>query len=122
MYKNDFDIEEKTASKEYLDNLYLSSQINQFAEQMKEAIKTKQKEIDDEEAKKKESRKKAVEQIEKYCEETFKYMEEELPSVQKAIKKFFKKIKETPVDDLSSVIAEAQKFIDEERNKIKRLY
>jgi len=89
---------------------------------MKEAIKKKQKEINEEKTKKREAREEAINRIEKYCEETFGGIDEELPSVQKEMEKFTKKINRTPVDNLSSVIEEAQKFIDEERNKIKRLY
>ncbi|CAG8580292.1 2470_t:CDS:2, partial [Ambispora gerdemannii] len=46
---------------------------------------------------------------EKYCEETFGGIDEELPSIQKEMEKFTKKINRTPVDNLSSVIEEAQK-------------
>jgi len=89
---------------------------------MKDAIKTKKKEINEQKTKKREAREEAINKIEKYCEETFGGIDEELPSIQKEMEKFTKKINKTPIDNLSSVIEEAQKFIDNERNKIKRLY
>jgi molecular chaperone DnaK (HSP70) len=86
------------------------------------SVKEKKKDLEREKENKKQARKKAIEEIENTCNDTFGDMKEDLPSVQKAMKEFAKKINKTPLDDLSSVITEAQKFLYGERNKIKRLY
>lgn len=114
--------ESATNWEEYLESLYLTSQINQFTQKMKNAIKDKQKKLEEERANKKKVRQDAIEQIEKISKEVFGDMEKELPSIQKAIKDFTKKINKSRLDDISSVVEEAQKFLYGERDKIKRLY
>lgn len=108
---------------EHLDSLYLGSQINLFVREMKKTIEEKQKELEKQtKERKKQAREKAITEIEKICSDAFGDMIENLPSVQKAIKTFTKKVNKSSIDDLSLVIEEAQKFLYNERNKIKRLY
>src|SRR5436309_847993 len=90
---------------------------------MKKTIEEKQKEMEKQtKESKKQAREKAIAEIEKTCSDTFGDMIEDLPSVQKAMKEFTKKVRKSSIDDLSLVIEEAQKFLYNERNKIKRLY
>lgn len=83
----------KESWEEYLEELYLSSQINLFVREITNSIKEKKKKLEEEKENKKQARKKAVEEIENTCNDAFGDMEKELPSIQKAIKYFTKKIR-----------------------------
>jgi len=93
---------------EYLDSLYLSSQINLFVREMKKVIKEKA-EIEQEKPKK--ARKNAKQEIEDFAKNNWTKDELKSEELQKKIREFNKKIDKTSADELSSVINEANEFI-----------
>jgi len=104
---------------EYLENLFLPSQVNAFKDKMLNAIERKAEELEEEERDRpRKMREEAINKIKSYLEKK----EEQLPDIQRALEEFAEKVNNTPVNNLSSVIEEAQKFIDKKRSKRKRLY
>ncbi|MCE8163127.1 MAG: AAA family ATPase [Candidatus Moeniiplasma glomeromycotorum] len=93
---------------EYLDELFLVSQINLFFREMKREIIEKSER---EKEKPLKAREKAIEEIEEFAKNNWTKDELELPELQGKIKEFTKQIKKTSVDKLSKVVEEANNFI-----------
>ncbi|CAI2193001.1 9038_t:CDS:2 [Funneliformis geosporum] len=94
-------------------NINLISQINLFANQMKKTIKEKIDDLERNNLTSKQKRETAIIELSDYCQ-----LEElELPNFKKIIKDYSKKIKQEPVDNISSLQKEANELIVEERVK-----
>ena len=104
---------------EYLEGLFLPSQVQGFKEKILNAIDAKAIELEQEEKDKpRKEREKAIKDIEDLLEER----EKDLPDIQKFLEQFKEKVNNTPINDLSSVTKKASDFIFEKRYKRKRLY
>jgi len=99
---------------EYLDSLYLGSQISQFSRKIKEAIE-EQKAINNDE---KGRRKKAIKDLEDNCS----LEEKNWPTMKKIIESYSKKIKKARVNDISTLQKEVNELIVEERVKKQGLH
>jgi len=99
---------------EYLDSLYLGSQISQFSRKMKEAVEEKKAINNDE----KERKKKALKELEDSC--TVEELNQ--PSFKKIIEDYSKKIKRVGVNNISTLQKEAGELIVEERVKKQGLH
>ena len=100
----------------YLDKCYSSSQINLFAKEIKKEIKQKAtinqgKSIE-------ELRKEAIANIENFAEKELRLA----PSLEKDLKNFYKRIKQSSNNDISIIEQEAVDFIIQEKIKIQGLH
>jgi hypothetical protein len=82
---------------------------------MKVSIISKSKEEKDKPHKKREEE---IEAMKNFLDED----EKEMPDIQEILKRFTKKINKTPIDDLSTISQEFANFIQEKRDKRKKLY
>jgi len=86
---------------------------------MLKAIDRKAQELEQEDKDKpRKMREEAIQSIENFLEEE----ERQSPEIQKLLEQFAKKVENTPVNDLSSVVDKANNFVLEKRYKRKRLY
>jgi hypothetical protein len=100
----------------YLDNCYLSSQINLFMKEMKNTIK--EQTIKNQGKSIEELRKEVITNIENFAEKEIKFN----PLLEKDLKKLYKRIKQASNDDISIIEQEAISFITEQKHKRQGLH
>jgi hypothetical protein len=86
---------------------------------MIEEIETKKKEIEERKFRSvEEARENAIKSIKEFADKEIR----KTPSFEKEIKKFYKKINSNSIDNISSIVNEANELITQYKNKRQRLH
>ncbi|CAG8800838.1 23627_t:CDS:2 [Gigaspora margarita] len=102
-----------------MDKLYSPNQINQFKESMIEAIETKKKEMEEKKFRSvEEAKKSAIEELKDSCTDEEKIQ----PTIKEIIEKYSRKINNSEVNNISTLLKKANELIVEERVKRQGLH
>lgn len=107
---------------ERLDKFYLPSQISKFKDTMQEAIETRKKEVEEKKFRSiKEAKEQAINDIQDYAKKELGNLKE-ISSIKKVLENFSKRINRLQSNDISSIVSEANAFIDQAKIKKKKLH